>query len=433
MFWFLLGCVIYWLLVVCERSLAYITPHEVNLLRADAEESASARHALRLADGGTRAAVASLVLARIAVQILMIVCSVGTLVRYSIVHERLYEWSMAARLPPIVIWTVAIMLLSGAFALLFWGLYKADIRPVARLHSAWWLQRLERFVAFWGWVMHPFIPRQLRHKSTEAPNTQNIPDANTLSGMANAPEMTREKRDLELLRSILKFSDTMVRQVMQPRSKVIGLDTNMDYYEVLTSMKVAGFARYPVFDPEDSDMVVGILHAKDLVPHIEEAIDFDWRQMIHAPPMIVPETKYIDELLEQFKRQKRHMAIVVDEYGGVAGIVTMEDILEEVTGEIRDEFDQEQDEVAPYKKIDATTYLLAGEMHINDVCRITGLAPDTFDDIRADADTVAGLLLEITGDLPVNGQVVTWEDYTFEVTDADQRRITQVRMVLPAN
>jgi CBS domain containing-hemolysin-like protein len=429
MLWFLTGCVVYLLILISERSLMFITPHEIEMLRADADDSPSARSALALADGGTRAALASLILARLLVMVLLVAISTGALVRIEALHVLTHSISTQTGLPPMLIWTVAVVLLGAAFAALMVGLQQLDVRKAGQLRSAFWLKRLHRFVRFWQVIMWPFVPKKLY--SVPAAAAVKAALTGNVTPPVTTPELTREKRDLELLRSIVKFGEVVVRQVMQPRSKVVSLDTAMSYHDVLTTMKTAGFARYPVFDAEEPDSVTGILHAKDLVPFVEEADDYDWQQLVHPDPMMVPEVKYIDELLEQFKHKKRHMAIVVDEYGTIAGIVTMEDILEEVTGEIRDEFDTEQDEVPPYRQLNTREWLLSGQMHLNDVCRITGLAPGTFDEVRGDTDTLAGLLLEITGDMPTVGDTASWEDFGFEVAAADQRKITQVKLILP--
>ncbi|HMX41268.1 MAG TPA: transporter associated domain-containing protein, partial [Saprospiraceae bacterium] len=208
----------------------------------------------------------------------------------------------------------------------------------------------------------------------------------------------------------------------------VGVDFRISFHELLAAVQEAGFSRMPVYD-EDLDNVTGILYVKDLLPCLHQSADFEWQPLIRTNVMLVPESKRVSELLQEFKREKIHLAIVVDEYGGSSGIVTMEDILEEITGDIRDEFDEEHD--VRYRKLDDSTYLFEASTLLNDVCRLTGIAPGTFDAIRGNADTLAGLVLEISGDIPKKGAKVSWQDFLFTVTAADQRKITQIKMRLP--
>ncbi|MBK8557042.1 MAG: CBS domain-containing protein [Lewinellaceae bacterium] len=248
------------------------------------------------------------------------------------------------------------------------------------------------------------------------------------SGSVSQEHPTSAKRDLELLKSIVKFSDVSVKQVMQPRSKVVAIDFRTNVLELLEVVRTAGFSRMPVYD-DDLDNITGILYVKDLVEYLDRGPDFEWQPLIRTDVLMVPESKRISELLQEFKINKMHMAVVVDEYGGIAGVVTMEDILEEVTGEIRDEFDEESD--MPYRRIDDHTFLFDGHTLLNDVCRFTGIAADTFEAVRGNADTIAGLVLEIKGDIPATGTEIEWGGYKMTVALADSRKINQVRFNLP--
>jgi CBS domain containing-hemolysin-like protein len=231
-----------------------------------------------------------------------------------------------------------------------------------------------------------------------------------------------------MLKSIVKFSDVTVKQVMQPRARVAALDFRSTFADVLDAVRASGFSRMPVYD-EDFDNVTGILYVKDLLPHLDKPESFEWQSLIRTNVLVAPESKRASELLQEFKQRKRHMAIVVDEYGGSAGIVTMEDILEEVTGEIRDEFDDENE--FRFRKLDERNYLFEGQTLLNDVCRITGLDPDTFDAVRGNADTLAGLALELHGDIPGQGTEIPWNGYLITVTSAGRRRIEQLKLTLP--
>ena len=215
---------------------------------------------------------------------------------------------------------------------------------------------------------------------------------------------------------------------MQPRSKVVGVDFKMSFHDLLAVVRESEFSRLPVYD-DDLDYITGMLYVKDLLLHLNAPADFEWQPLIRTNVMLVPESKRCSELLEEFKQQKIHMAIVVDEYGGSAGIVTMEDILEEVTGDIRDEFDEESE--IRYRKLDEHNYLFEGQTLLNDVCRITGLDAAVFDPVKGNADTLAGLALEIRGDIPKVGVEIAWNGFLFTITAADDRRISQMKLTLP--
>ena len=215
---------------------------------------------------------------------------------------------------------------------------------------------------------------------------------------------------------------------MQPRSKVVAVDFKVGFHDLLSIVREAGFSRLPVYQ-EDLDNVTGILYVKDMLPHLTKSDDFEWQSLIRTNVMLAPESKRGTELLQDFKRQKIHMAIVVDEYGGSSGIVTLEDVLEEVTGEIRDEFDEESE--VRYRKLDDHNYIFEGQTLLSDVCRIVGLDSSTFDEARGNADTLAGLVLELKGDIPKSGMEITWNGFMITVTAANSRRIEQLKLGLP--
>jgi putative hemolysin len=268
-------------------------------------------------------------------------------------------------------------------------------------------------------LFHPFM---IKEESHDKPNESSGNDG------AQSAAASSEKRELELLKSIVQFGEVMVKQVMQPRSKVVSVDFRTDYHELLRLVRQSEFSRLPVQD-EDLDNVTGILYVKDLLPYLDEPAEFEWQALIRTNVLMVPESKRGSELLEDFKEQKMHMAIVVDEYGGIAGICTLEDILEEVIGDIRDEFDEESE--IRYRKINDHTYLFEGQTFMNDVCRITGLSQSTFDEARGTSDTLAGLILELRGDIPHAGVETSWNGFTFKVTKANKRRVEQVLLNLP--
>jgi CBS domain containing-hemolysin-like protein len=217
---------------------------------------------------------------------------------------------------------------------------------------------------------------------------------------------------------------------MRSRVDVVAFDFRMDYKELLEIIKEAGYSRIPVYE-NDFDNVTGILYVKDLLGHLDEPADFEWQELIRPDVYYVPEAKKINDLLKEFQVQRLHMAIVVDEYGGSSGIVTLEDIMEEVIGEIKDEFDDEIEVV--YKKIDDFNYLFEGKTLLNDVCRIIGIDTNTFDEVKGEADSLAGLILEIKGFMPKTDAEITQGPYRFKVVTVSKRRIEQILLTLPKN
>ncbi len=236
------------------------------------------------------------------------------------------------------------------------------------------------------------------------------------------------EKEIDILKSIVKFGDVTVKQIMRSRVDVVAVDFRISFTELLKVVRESGYSRIPVYD-SDFDNVTGILYVKDLLGHLHEAPTFEWQKLIRTNMLYVPEAKKISDLLKEFQRQHLHLAIVVDEYGGSAGIVTLEDIMEEVIGDIKDEFDDEVEVI--YKKIDDYNFLFEGKTLLNDVCRIIGVDTLTFDAVKGDSDSLAGLLLELYGELPKKDVLVNYEDFSFKVIAVTKRRIEQVLVTLP--
>lgn len=235
-------------------------------------------------------------------------------------------------------------------------------------------------------------------------------------------------QEVDILKSIVKFGDVTVKQIMTSRVDVEAVDFRIDYLELLHVIRQSGYSRIPVYDT-DLDNITGIVYAKDLLGHLNEGAGFEWQTLIRTDVYYVPEAKKIHDLLKEFQRQHLHMAVVVDEYGGSSGIATLEDIMEEVIGEIRDEFD---DEVEVYfKKIDDYNYLFEGKTMLNDLCRIVGIDTNTFNEVKGDADSLAGLILELTGHMPKPDEALSHNDFKFKIVSASKRRIEQVLFSLP--
>lgn len=238
-----------------------------------------------------------------------------------------------------------------------------------------------------------------------------------------ATDVVQDEKDM--LEGIVRFSNLEVAEIMKPRTDVVAVNIQTDLKTLTRVVIESGFSRIPVYE-ETSDNLKGILYVKDLLPHINQKVEIDWTQLIREP-FFVPETKKINDLLKEFQEKKIHMAIVVDEYGGTEGIVTMEDILEEVVGEITDESDEAEEF---YRQIDAHTWIFDGKTLLNDFYKVTELDDDLFDDVKGDSETLAGLLLELRGGFPRMNDMIPLKGIEFTVQGMDQRRIKEIKVFL---
>ena len=233
------------------------------------------------------------------------------------------------------------------------------------------------------------------------------------------------KEEQSMLQGIIRFGDETAKEVMTSRQDIVDLDIRSSYADVLKCIVENNYSRIPVYQ-DNTDNIRGVLYIKDLLPHLGKPASFRWQSLIR-PPYFVPETKKIDDLLREFQDNKVHIAIVVDEFGGTCGIVTLEDILEEIVGEINDEFDEDE---KTYSKLNYYTYLFEGKTLLSDFCRILQIDDDEFSDVEGDADTLAGLLLEIKGDFLSIHEKIDYLNYTFEVVGLEERRISRVKVII---
>ena len=233
------------------------------------------------------------------------------------------------------------------------------------------------------------------------------------------------KDEQSMLQGIIRFGDETAKEVMTSRQDIFDLDIKSSFEDVLQCIVENNYSRIPVYQ-DDTDHIRGILYIKDLLPHLSKNTNFRWQSLIR-PPYFVPETKKIDDLLREFQENKVHIAVVVDEFGGTSGIVTLEDILEEIVGEINDEYDEEQHF---YTKLNYNTYLFEGKTLLSDFCKILKIDDDEFDDVEGDADTIAGLLLELKGDFLSLHERVDYKNYSFEVMEIEERRISKVKVIV---
>jgi putative hemolysin len=253
-------------------------------------------------------------------------------------------------------------------------------------------------------------------------NNQHI----SVDQLSQALELTSQlelKEDQEILKGIVKFGNKSVVEIMCSRVDVVSADIKDSYTKIMKMITETGFSRIPVYS-DTFDNIKGILYIKDILPHIHKGTTFRWQSIIR-PPFYVPETKKIDDLLEDFQKNKVHMAIVVDEYGGTSGIVTLEDVLEEIVGEITDEFDEEE---KFYTKISENKYVFDGKTLLNDFYKVIGMDEALFDDVKGEADTLAGLILELKGEIPVKNDIIYCKNFVFSIEAVDNRRIKQIKV-----
>jgi len=214
---------------------------------------------------------------------------------------------------------------------------------------------------------------------------------------------------------------------MTPRIDVTSIDIKLGFNKVKSIIIESGFSRIPVY-AGSFDAVKGILFAKDVLPYTNNPDNFKWQSLMR-PPHFVPETKKINELLKEFQIRKIHMAVVIDEYGGTSGIITLEDVLEEIVGEITDESDEDE---TLFRQLDEKTYIFEGKILLNDFFKIIEIEDDPFEDVRGESETLAGLILELTGEIPQKGQVITYRNFIFRIESADKRRIKEIRVEIAA-
>ena len=263
-----------------------------------------------------------------------------------------------------------------------------------------------------------FMDKHLEKKKAEI----SMDDLSAAVDIATDASTPLEEKNM--LKGIATFTEKEVSSVMKPRIDIVAVEVGMPFREMLETVIKSGFSRIPVYE-ESLDKVSGILYVKDLLPYLD-AQTFEWRMLLR-PAFFVPENRKINDLFQDFREKKIHIAIVVDEYGGTSGLITMEDVIEEIVGEINDEFDNVKQE-QHYTKIDDTTYLFKAQTSIVDFCKVFNLDEDYFEELQGEADTLAGLVLEIEGRIPEIGFSFNVEKFNFEITEADPRKIIQIKV-----
>lgn len=251
----------------------------------------------------------------------------------------------------------------------------------------------------------------------------------TLDQLTHAIDITDDAdsppEEKRILKGIVSFGNIEVRQIIKPRNDVVAFSLDLKFNSVKQQICETGYSRIPVYK-NTVDNIKGVLHIKDLIAYLDKEDSFKWSDYIR-PTYFIPESKKINDLLQEFRQKKIHMAIVVDEFGGTLGIVTLEDVLEEIVGELRDEFD---DEEPSYTKIDDNSYVFEAKILLNDMCRIIDYERSYFDDVEGNIDTLAGLILELNGTIPLKGDTISYKELSFFIESADKRRIKRVKVVI---
>jgi putative hemolysin len=247
--------------------------------------------------------------------------------------------------------------------------------------------------------------------------------ANSLEELDHAIDNDTTEEEKNILKGIIKFGHITVKQIMKTRLDVSGIEDELNFGQLKQKIEELHYSRLPVYK-KSLDDIAGMIHTKDLIPYLNEPDEFDWRSLLRSPHF-VHEHKMIKDLLQEFQADRIHFAIVVDEFGGTSGIVTLEDIMEEVIGDIKDEFDEDEGSAA---KQDDGSYIFEGRTMINDVCKALNLPVDTFDNVKGDSDSLAGLILELAGEIPKINDIIECGDFEFNILEADSSRIKKVKV-----
>lgn len=320
------------------------------------------------------------------------------------------------------------LLVVTALILLF-----GDVLPkmLAAHYALKYAKSISGFIKALSMVFHPlsfvlvnstsFIDKRIKHKGHKI----------SLSELGEAIEITTDittpEEEKKILKGIVKFGNIEVKEIMRPRVDVTAIDIQTSFDDLLKTILDSGYSRIPVYQ-ESFDKVQGILYIKDLLPYLDKPMSVNWPDLLR-PAFFVPENKRINDLLQEFRGRKIHLAIVVDEYGGTSGIVTFEDIIEEIVGEIDDEFDVEA-EAFIYSKIDARNFVFEGKTLLNDFCKILGVEVKIFTPVKGESDTLAGLLLELMGKIPSKDEIIEFDRFVFKVESVDKRRIKRIQVTL---
>ncbi len=323
---------------------------------------------------------------------------------------------------------VGVVTFTTTFAITFFGEIIPKVYAVqrnmfiARMMSGVWkvMEKICMPVSFLLLGMTSVIERRIEKRGYSS----------TVEELNQALELTTDNAETsedekEILKGIVNFGTLTVKQVMRSRLEISAIEVDQNFKDVLDSVAKSGFSRIPVYR-ETIDRIEGILYTKDLLPHLSETAIFQWQKLLRAG-FFIPETKKLDSLLKDFQSKHVHMAIVADEYGGTSGLVTLEDLIEEIFGEINDEFD----EVAvPYQKVDDRTFVFEGKISLHDFCKAMELDPQYFDDVKSESESLGGLMLELHRSMPTAGDKISFDRFIFTIVSVDEKRINRIRVMI---
>ena len=408
-----LACVLLLFSALASGSeIAFFSLSPNNLNELDEDKSDTDRKILKLREDSERT-LATILIANNLINVTIIM-----LLNYFIAH--VVDFGNAVWLEFIVITVIL------TFLLLLFG----EIMPkvYAGQHTLAFCRYTADGILFLSKVFHPLSEILIKTGLLAEKVVQKENHVLSVDDLEQALELTDKeelKEEKNMLECIVRFGDETAKEVMTSRQDVVDLDFRLPFPEVLKCIIENNYSRIPVYQ-DTIDNIRGILYIKDLLPHLSKPATFRWQSLIR-PPYFVPETKKIDDLLRDFQENKVHIAIVVDEFGGTSGIITLEDILEEIVGEINDEYDEEEKN---YTRINANTYIFEGKTLLSDLYKILNLDDETFEEVEGDADSLAGLLLEIKGDFPELHERIDYKNFTFEVTEIDEHRISKIKVVI---
>ena len=327
---------------------------------------------------------------------------------------------------PLLTFIVEILAITGVL-LLFGEILPKVYANTARLNFA-------RFVVPFIFRLHKIL-KPISKRLSKTINRINIEGRTpslSVDDLEQALELTTDEHTTEdeqrILKGIVRFGSTTVKEVMTPRTSVIAIDIKAPFHDTLTHIVDKGYSRIPVYE-EQLDQIKGLLYVKDLLPYVDASDNFRWQDLIRTP-FFVPECKKIDDLLKEFQQRRIHLAIVVDEFGGTSGVISLEDVLEEIVGEISDEFD---DDDLVYSKLDNHNYVFEAQTPLIDFCRVLDLPKDIFESVDGESDSLAGLVLELAGKFLEKNEEITYEAFTFKVESVDQRKLIRIKVTVNPN
>lgn len=327
---------------------------------------------------------------------------------------------------PLLTFVVEILAITGVL-LLFGEILPKVYANASKLHFA---QLVTPLLSRIHSALHPISTRL--SKTINRINIEGRGPQLSVDDLEQALELTADENsnqeEQRILKGIVRFGSTTVKEVMTPRTSVIAIDIKAPYPETLRHITESGYSRIPVFD-ENLDQIKGLVYVKDLLPYMDASENFGWQDLMRVP-FFVPESKKIDDLLKEFQQRRIHLAIVVDEFGGTSGVISLEDVLEEIVGEISDEFD---DEDVVYSKLDDYNYVFEAQTPLIDFCRVLGISRDQFDTVDGESETLAGLVLELAGKFLEKNEKVNYNAYIFKVESVDQRKLIRIKVTVDPN